>query len=159
MKEWHQTSTNFLGISWDFEMKILVEVKGKKSFPYSLQPLESQSRFDRAFSQLIQEAALALLCRYWREELLIGLATLYRWYLFKIIDTSTSEDKDVKIMITISNSWYHDIIPPQVQILLPGPDRYSLNNIRNLDNLVQVISFLTEYLCALEPHNAIIESD
>ena len=127
-----------IGISDKDRMRILVEVKSRKSFPDSFEYL---GRFDRAFSQLIQEAALALVSCKWNTELLIAMATVDFWYLFQLIDESESDDDCVRL--AINDSWFHGVYMPYFD-----SKDYSLANVQQIASHQLLISFLTAYLCS-----------
>lgn len=127
-----------ISVSHNGTMRVLVEVKGKSSFPYHFRTL---SRFNHGFSQLIQESALALIQGLWKKELLIALATLDSWLIFQIIDKSDDEC----IKFTINNTWFHHYF---MMPTCTRPLKYvSLTNVENIDEHCALISFLTTYLC------------
>ena len=109
-------------------MKILVEVKGRYSFPRDFLRI---SKFEQAFSQLTQEAALARTSEYWHTELLIALAKLDMWYLFQITDSSDDEC----VRFTITNSWVHYIDIPYIKE----------EHVCNTEDIRELITFLCSY--------------
>lgn len=124
-----------IGVSTDDVMKILVEVKGRKSFPRSFEHFD---KFDQSFSQLIQEAALALVSGKWHSELLIAVATIDWWYMFRIVDES--DDKCTKF--DVYDNWMHFVRAPYYL-----PEKVSLSNVQDVEDHHELITFLTSYLC------------
>ena len=119
----------------------LVELKGLKSFPYNSDNL---GRFDHAFSQLIHQTALSLISYKWHTELLIALATMDHWYIFRIIDAS--DDRCVKF--TIYNSWSCGVTIPYFAPVVDEMKCYMYFVQCAGHNLEHLISFLATYLSA-----------
>lgn len=126
----------------DHLIKILVEVKGMGTFPYSMKPLHV---FERNFCQLIQQTAMALISGKWKDRVLGALATDDMWYLFSIVDAS--DDALSQVYLDVNHCMYHTMATPQLARKEVGEDRLDLKNWQQIDEYRHLILFLASYLC------------
>ena len=111
-------------------MHISLEIKGTNVFPTEF----SQSG-EKAFSQLIQEVALALQSKLWKENIMCGVVTRNVWYLFKIKEKTVGDE----IMLDIVESAFIELENNRVA-----------NPIFNMPSLQQcrlLLDYLVRYLC------------
>lgn len=123
-------------------MKILVEVKGRATFPLELDA-KGLLLFESAFSQLMQQTAMALLSKYWMNEVIVALATSEMWYFFTVVDRT--EDTNADIQFSIVESLFHRINAPfkRVDAL---HDAFDARNEKTIDTLTVLLHFLCNRL-------------
>ena len=93
------TTSNVVCISEGKCLRVLLELKGTHVFPYMFAAKAAEA----AFSQLLQEVALAWHSKLWQGDLLCGLATLDCWYLFKVKSSSVNGKLQLELQ---ANSCY-----------------------------------------------------
>lgn len=124
-------------------MKILMEIKGRGTFPFDVSSRKGLLLLIDPFSQLMYETALALLCNLWKEEITVGLATAQKWYLFRVMDASENEAANIQLRILESS--YCDFNSPERKDLIKGP--YDEANAMTIDALAALTHSLCQRLC------------
>ena len=84
-------------------MRILLEVKGTNVFPTNF-----HQSGKKAFSQLIQQIALSLKLKLWKEDIMCGVVTRNTWYLFKIKEKTVGD----KIVLDVVESAFSRLQDP-----------------------------------------------
>ena len=94
---------------------------------------------------MMQEVALARVSRLWHTEVLFTLATLHKWYFFRIADISNGVYSDVKFLI--KQCLFHAVVPPRFPLGCNRDAWYNLSDAENIESHRLLVRFAVSYLC------------
>ena len=107
-------------ISEGDRMRVLLEVKGTNVFPTNF-----HQSGEKAFSQLIQQVALSLESKLWKEDIMCGVVIRNTWYLFKIKEKTVGD----KIVLDVVESAFSRLQEPS----------------KNMDSVQRCLHYLVQY--------------
>lgn len=123
-------------------LRILVEVKAQKH--YKCKALSTDD-LEPVFYRMMQEVALARVGQLWHTKVLLTLATLHKWYFFRLADISDGVDSDVKFLI--KQCFFHAVVPSRFPLGRNRDVWYNLSDVENIESHHLLVRFAVLYLC------------